>query len=36
MFNNMFDVEEVTHKDEIDLENPEDEELRKLEEGLDE
>lgn len=36
MFNNMFDVEEVTHKDEIDLENPEDEELRKLEEDLDE
>jgi hypothetical protein len=36
MFTNMFEVEEVTNKDEIDLENPEDEELRKLEQDLDE
>lgn len=33
-FNRHFDVEEVTKAVEIDLENPEDEELRKLEDSL--
>ena len=34
LFGGLFDVEEVTKADEIDLENPEDEELRKLEQDL--
>jgi hypothetical protein len=34
LFGGLFEVEEVTRADEIDLENPEDEELRKLEQGL--
>ena len=34
LFGGLFEVEEVTKADEIDLENPEDEELRKLEEDL--
>ena len=33
-FNNLFDIEQVTKVEEIDLTNPEDAELRKLEEGL--
>ena len=34
LFGGLFEVEEVTRADEIDLENPEDEELRKLEQDL--
>jgi hypothetical protein len=33
-FNNLFDVEEVTKATEVDLENPEDDELRNLEESI--
>jgi hypothetical protein len=33
-FNNLFDIEEVTRSDEVDLENPDDDELRALEEGI--
>jgi hypothetical protein len=32
-FNNLFEIEEVTKVEEIDLANPDDDELRKLEEG---
>jgi hypothetical protein len=32
-FNNLFEIEEVTKAEEIDLANPDDDELRKLEEG---
>jgi hypothetical protein len=33
-FNNLFEIEEVTRSDEVDLENPDDDELRALEEGI--
>jgi hypothetical protein len=33
-FNNLFDIEEVTRSDEVDLENPDDDDLRALEEGI--
>jgi len=32
-FNSLFAIEEVTHSDEVDLENPDDDQLRALEEG---
>jgi hypothetical protein len=33
-FNNLFEIEEVTRSDEVDLENPDDDDLRALEEGI--
>ena len=33
-FNNLFEIEEVTKSDEVDLENPDDDDLRSLEEGI--
>ena len=33
-FNNLFEIEEVTKSDEVDLENPDDDDLRALEEGI--
>ena len=36
LYSTLFEVEEVTHVNEIDLANPDDDELRKLEDGLDE
>ena len=33
-FNSLFDVEEVTKASEVDLENPEDQELRDLEQSV--
>ena len=33
-FTNLFDVEEITTAEEVDLENPDDDELRALEQGL--
>ena len=33
-FNSLFEIEEVTKQEEVDLENPDDDELRALEEGI--
>jgi hypothetical protein len=33
-FNNLFEIEEVTTSSEVDLENPDDDDLRSLEEGI--